>query len=784
MDISSLISVRSADAHAAPASKGQFEFAVNRADRKFIHRFDPLSRRELARVHTGQAYTWPSRLDLPDTSSGTLREVACTVQIEGVVPGDEAAARSFLATVLNADFDFTALATTTLKQALANFGNHAFDGRYVAMMRRPADREAFLRHLAAEFNTRQLAVQRVIVTPHAVDSAPLLDLQDDDHTLEIRCAGDLRAHRVGYRVRLAWGSEDAHWLARLTYRGTIAGKSTGAALPAPLVPGQVQPLEAWLRQLLAAALSQHDWPTVCAARPDLLTDVAKRVSQDLGAGTGRVVQNLLVSPVVTHATQHLDKADRFVHRYSVQGMSGQDLEVEHSVNFRLVDEDRWHAAGSPALLPLITECVVNATRLHLLDKHFEDAVALYLNLDGSVARLDQAIAQVVSRTLQPRGCELQSLSLALRIPHADFVHGRRLDFAEGPYPLADAHVVASLTIQASVKLVLDGQHGQRFASALAREVDLQAAVAAAIDQQVRERLRSTSALAYYMSPYVNGVGSVRDNASGQWQSLSHQAASLHTGLVESVNAAIAARFGLQLDSFSLVPGRDTLVERLRELSRLPIQHQVTLSFERGAADTEVQLHADATLFVASIDPPSWDSFLANARRLNVEQHRAAIVDSLRHALALLEPTVVEQGAAGLRTSPVKRQVIEWFTRQMREEQGLDVLLRPLRLRVRRPGSDPSANLIRESLTRELALVLGQREKLVEKPPELYGAREEERSKLNRRIDDIRRELQVVAAEHETLLGTASAIVIEQAQDTGLLLEGTDPALALPRAAGT
>ncbi|NRF72223.1 hypothetical protein HLB44_35090 [Aquincola sp. S2] len=116
--------------------------------------------------------------------------------------------------------------------------------------------------------------------------------------------------------------------------------------------------------------------------------------------------------------------------------------------------------------------------------------------------------------------------------------------------------------------------------------------------------------------------------------------------------------------------------------------------------------------------------------------------------------------AGLRTSRVKRQVIEWFTRQMREKQGLDVLLRPLRLRVPRPGSDASANLVRESLTRELALVLGQREKLVEKPPELYGARDVERAKLNRRIDDIRRELQVVAAEHETLLGTSSAIVIE------------------------
>src|SRR5262249_27069939 len=151
---------------------------------------------------------------------------------------------------------------------------------------------------------------------------------------------------AGYKARLVWSrTEPSHVIARLAYRGAIEGKDV-TGRPAPrLIDGQVEPLEAWFRQLLAEELGREKLADVFANDRAMLDRVRTRVSERLGRGTGRVVESLVIHILQGDLSLRTERPLQFIWSYDIAEVGGAKLEAVHTVRYALEDRDRWIAAG-------------------------------------------------------------------------------------------------------------------------------------------------------------------------------------------------------------------------------------------------------------------------------------------------------------------------------------------------------------------------------------------------------------------------------------------------------
>ena len=131
------------------------------------------------------------------------------------------------------------------------------------------------------------------------------------------------------------------------------------------MPGQVQPVEAYFRLLLAGALANESWSSVQAGDARVVENVRAVVSETLGCGTGRVVDTLVLFPLLGNAPQPVERSARFRSTYKVTGIQSEGLVIEHSITFELVDRDRWMAQHSPDPETFLKQQIIEATRLFL-----------------------------------------------------------------------------------------------------------------------------------------------------------------------------------------------------------------------------------------------------------------------------------------------------------------------------------------------------------------------------------------------------------------------------------
>lgn len=774
MNVDSLITLVPKDAKPLPLAPDQYEFSIDRMGRKVARPVvDFLAKKELVRVQTQRPYQLLLALDLPDATSGLVRPIACQVTIDGSLDRQPEAARAFVEAALQSDFDLSGLFRRVLDRTVAEFGAALVPpGSFVRMMRAAQGPEQVQARLVAALNEAHLGARRVVLTPLAADTRAQITFEDDSNSLEVRPHDQLRVQRVGYKARLGWGKDEEHVLGRLGYRGKVEGRQPGSGLATALVSGQIEPMEAWFRALLSDALSQQSWQDICSGDADVAARVIETVSRQLGKGTGRIVQSLKVYPALNVSGAVAETSCRFRKLYPIGGIDGSGLSVEHAIRYSLEDRSRWEACKSPEPKAFLEQQVAEATRLFLLEMRFEDVVALYLRGPAGEEELSKAVEKRVSVAAHAIGYLFAPVTTILTIPQMDFVHERTLTFPERTYPLATAHLAPAMTIHATVRVRRDGDGGLVFARALAHEGDLDERVRSTIEDIVRAKLRGIEALQYYASHYVNGVGVVQDAKTGEWVSLSRGDRQFQRDMREAIDIELASRFGLETLKFDLVPGADRLICRMNQLSHLPITHEEHLAFERGGnSRTTVKIHAHATLFVASIDTQQWDSFYTNALRLSDEEHRNKIVETLHEVLKLLESLVTDAGSAGLRNISAKELIVQWFTHRMSKELGLVVHLRPLLLRVQRPGVGRVAGMIVDSLERELQNLLELRANVEDQPARGY-LKTQTRESLTVRIRQVREELKEAAAEQESDMASSERVLIEQHPVTGALLEAS------------
>ena len=483
----------------------QFEFVIDRKRRKVVAAYDIFATRETIRVQTERLFTWWKQLELPDSSTGMTRDVTVVIEFEGTLAREEKEARSFLQLALDADFKLDALIDRLVTDALAQ-QPAALRSNLIATMREPDTRAAFLAGITGVLRRAGLPVARLAVQPLQRDQRVFLDFQDIPGTLAIRSSGSLEAHTVGYKARLAWGIDERHRNARLLYRGTLEGLQPGLPLSTPFVAGQVQPLEAWFRLLLAQAIAHHPWSDVLVGGPAIIETLRTQVSRQLGPGTGRVVEALQILPTPAgQARLPRRTLPPFREFYPVTGVSGKGLAIEHTLEYALKDRDRWVAQGSPHPEEALKPQVIEATRAFLFGKRFKDVVALYLRGEAGEDDLQAAIAARVQPFALSIGCSLVSNAVILSIPEKEFVSGRPLSFPVENYNLADPNLSPPMRLSAVVKLGPSAEAREAFARALTEQDGFEDRVRTVVKEAVRASLRRVNALSYYRSSYVNGA---------------------------------------------------------------------------------------------------------------------------------------------------------------------------------------------------------------------------------------------------------------------------------------
>lgn len=742
----------------------QFEFAIDRKGRKVASGFDIFAKRETIRVQTNRLFTWWEQVDLPDTSTGMTREVSCVLELEGFVEPNEAAARALLQAALDADFNMDGLIRRLVTDAL-NRQRASLDGAFLSNMREADKRRSLIGAITGVLRQGGLPVRRVTLQPVQRDERAFLDFEDIPGTLAIRSSGTLEANTVGYKLRLGWGMTEEQRTARLVYRGSIEGRQAGPDLAAPLVPGQVQPLEAWLRTLLAEALAQHPWSAVIAGKPVTLDAVRAQVSAKLGLGTGRVVEALDVLPSAGGQARLRERTLAFQQRYPITGIQGGALEIEHTLGYALKDRDRWVAQGSPHPEDVMTPQVVEATRAFLAGKRFKDVVALYLLGTQGEMQLRDAITSRVEPYASAIGCRLVSTAVILSIPEKDFVEGRRLVFPTAAYSLADPNLAPPMKLSLSVKVATTVEAREAFARALTEHHAFEDRVRTAVLEAVRASLRRVGALSYYASHYVNGSPEPLSTSEYAASAANDDAVMLR--LKGDVDTELLSKFGLTAERIDLEPGDDPLIERMKALTRLQVPFDEQITFERGDFATRVTMDATGSIFVVSIDPDNWSSFYNNAARIgaadsHVEQIRAILIQTLRFT----QGEVSRPGPDGVGATDFKKLVVQRFASQVRKVFGLLVQIDGLMLRITRPGAGDTAHYILRDLHHELQLLSQQRAQLTS------GSTYEDsdrRAAITERIKEVRAEIAAEGLLQEQTIARTETISIEQDRETGLLL---------------
>jgi hypothetical protein len=463
------------DALFVPVAKGpkpqalppdQFEFTVDRGARKIVGLLGIFGQRETLRVQTNRPFDIDVKIDLPDRTIGSVRAIPCGARVQGQIESNPEAAKRFLEAALGADFKFDALVSRLLQTAIGQYAK-TIQGEFVHLVRQPDGPQKMHSALVQAFRDAGFPATHITVAPVMYDLRPTLTFDDEAQSLSVRSLGTLESHRVGYKVRLKWGTDsDKQVAGRLTYSGAVEGRAQGAPLSSAVVAGQTQPLEHWLRVLLVDALSREDWATVVAGDEQMNRRVVETVSQSLGHGTGRVIDTLIVYPVVEGGGDYAESTTKFTMRYAITGVKGDGIEVEHAIRYSLVDSDRWKAQGKPDPQVFFKLHVVEAAKSFLIDKRFEDVVELFLEGTTGEKRFRDGIASRVGPSVKAIGHRLDAVTTILAIPEMDFIHGRALHLPERGYGLADPHVEAVLRVEVNVKVRQRDDGGALFARAL------------------------------------------------------------------------------------------------------------------------------------------------------------------------------------------------------------------------------------------------------------------------------------------------------------------------------
>jgi hypothetical protein len=653
----------------------EFDFIIDRGRRQVLGTFNPLrldptGSRETIRVQTNRHFECSCRVELRDTSLGETRLIPCELRFSGSIRPTEEAARACLEAALREDQKFG----PAIERLIAEAGEaqrKALGGDFLPAMQNDSRRAAVEAAFAGTLAAAGIPVERARLAPIMRDDRRQFNVEEKAG-IEVRAQTSLERHSLGFKASLVWGKDNEHKLARLAYAGSTDADGPRRPLERPLVSGQTQPLGAWLRDLIAQEVGEHAWEAILRGERPTIDAVREKVSKPLGRGTGRIVEALVLVPLVGPdpvSTRQLS----FSSKYKINGLRPDGLEIEHDVSFELKDRDRWTAQNSPDPEPFLKVRIEEAMRLFLQPLRYEDVVTLYLNPAQGEAKIVAAIQNHVEPLAATIGFRLMSIATVLGIPEMPFVAGRKLTLPDHAYSLAEGHIAAPMEVAIEVKVGPLEQDGAAFSRATLAGDSIEQQVLLATREELQTILRGHKAFEYYTSKFANG-SDLPQSPFGAFA----------VAVEERLREKLRARFGLCLNGVDLRPTNDPYVRRLSELMSLTVDCEIDETFNRGGPDTQVRVGGFATIYVESIDPDHWEAFYPQVTRTTLTEHKAEISKRLFNAIRRLEGLIAHAKFGELNRTAARGQIEDHVRQAIRDDCGL-VTRVTMHLTIQRPA---------------------------------------------------------------------------------------------------
>lgn len=487
-------------------------------------------------------------------------------------------------------------------------------------------------------NKNGLGVEELLLEPFRVGSERI-DLNGrKGGVITLNCKNEWKPRRVQYQAQLEWSDEQVHQVASYLYRGSIMDSDTASGTTM-LLTDQVEPIEKWLRQLIAETLNSVEWPEAQRLIANS-TELGRLITHRLGLGTGRKIASMQISESDKSADRRFGSAHRFERKYETQNKD-QPIIFSHVIEYRVDDpgllQERGIAQSKAAIEPLLEDKVKEWTKIWVTRRAYTDILKIMEDEDKGQAQIRDEIGHLVQEIFSDFGIEITNFEALTSIPGFQFKQpgGVRLDLEESIYSLSDPSGDVTLSIEAAV--FADSDAGRRFEGHLFDPGEpLEEKAKKTIKSAVSRVLGQVETRQFYRSRYVYGKNipiSLDQDSNAIGQQLTVPDTTLPDLLANAVDNALVQDLGLKLkkDSLNLrISKNDRLMQRMLGITGHPISYDAKLPELVGESHAATEIHLKAEMLATDICLDDNRTFLnAFKRNNNVESH----IDGIKELIA-------------------------------------------------------------------------------------------------------------------------------------------------------
>lgn len=696
--------------HPKPADD-EFEFKADLKrlrvlDRIDFAKIDLFAPRECVRVQTSRMFEERLTIDLPDTSTDILRPLRCEMTMRGAIPANENDARRFVEAALAHDFKFGPVVGRIIDEA-TEAQRTLRGGKFFAALRSENERKSVEAAFVAALRAGGIPLETCEIRPILSDRRARIVI-DETNGVMIRTPDRLDKKKLGFKAALVWGGDDLHKIARLAYHGSTADDGAPRPLAKSFVFGQVEPLGAWLRQLVAEVASETPWENILTNGEDTRNEIAAKVSEKLGRGTGRIIETLELLAIAGGAA---GDSGSLVHTqtYDIADLKQGGITVKHTVNYDRVDPDRWQAQGSPDAQEFLRPYIDNVCNKFFQTRRYDDIIGLYRSAIAGEDELTRAIEHDLRPRAQKMGHDIVSVAAFFDIPHKGFVDGQTLRIRTRDYSFSEGYIAAPIAVVCELHVGEEPADGIAFSRASALATPIEEQIDDFVHQELAAILREQAAYQYYTSRYASSISS---RLSTEPQKLLEGRQGFDSMVRDALSQRLRSRFGLVLDRLDIQPGKeDRYVERLEQLKSLMIHvDPIRFEFLRGDSGTSVEVKGFGSIQVLGLVPDRWDRFypqVAQKDSSHVDEIRTYLINAVRR----LETLVGMARPADIHEAEISRMLEDYVKQALRERCGLDCEVEiVLTLRWPRIGGNFLAD--RQRAERLLSVIYNEMEEII------------------------------------------------------------------------
>ncbi|MEI6644139.1 MAG: hypothetical protein WCL10_19130 [Novosphingobium sp.] len=665
----------------------QLEFRFNPVKKQVAGSFAFAGTR-LLRMQTQQSWECTVEVTLDDRTTGRTRHLPFQITVRGTIPRDKAKAAAALKWLLPcylegdgvSRFDGAKMIKDVLRGVLHQHDADINGAHARAASAREIDKTQT--KLCLAICDAGLIVSEVELYPRNLNPAingridELVTFKDEGNPLKIRDRKLLGELAVGYLARLRFASGEPAVVANYAYAGSVYGRQAGVALADPGSPGQIQPLEAWFRQILERELLREN---LDATKPVASDALKARISAILIQGTGREIDGDLILLPARNAkdAQAAIGSLSFAGAYGLHYAGKAPIKIVHELLYEVNDQDRWRSAGSPDVKELLEKLVRSAVQSFLHGKSYAEIVELYAESDQEKGPLDDEVQRSVIEEAMTYGITVRGPIASIHeIPGSSFIGKRhQVVLEEAAYQMRESDVRTCCTITADLTLSREPAEQQRFVKAFQESDDFSQMVRREVKAIVKEALETRIRPAQFYNAILV-VQSIETDIEPD---------DVVESLKEALQNKLIERFGLTVEKLLIQRAdQDQVAKRLFELRR---DNRVSgIATTSRGSNLKTFYHLPFTVLIRNIMIDKWHRFHAHVGMPSLQDHLHEVEKTAKEALESLVSSF--SGEDDQLRLAIDNGAVAWqLANRIAAECGLAVEVIKLELEIETPHAD-------------------------------------------------------------------------------------------------